>query len=47
MSESKKEVSGNENPEYDAPKIEEVVSPSDLEREVQYAGFPISGPRGA
>jgi hypothetical protein len=25
--------------EYDAPKIEEVVTPQSLEREVQYAGF--------
>jgi hypothetical protein len=42
MDEMKKEVSKSEHPEYDAPRIEEVMTPSDLEREAQYAGTPIS-----
>jgi hypothetical protein len=27
---------------YEAPMIETVISPADLEREVHYAGFPVS-----
>lgn len=30
------------SPSYEAPQIETVVTPSDIEREVHYAGFPIS-----
>ena len=32
-----------ENPKYEAPKVEEVLSAKDIEREVLYAGTPISG----
>ena len=30
-------------PSYEAPAIEEIMTPSELEREVHYAGFP-TGP---
>lgn len=39
MSEDRNEVKPNDEVEYDAPKIEEVVTAGRLEREVQYAGF--------
>ena len=42
VSDQNKEAAANKTPEYDAPKIEEVVTPGDLEREAQYAGIPNS-----
>ena len=39
MSDQDKDLPKNEKPEYEAPKVEEVVTATDLEREVQYAGL--------
>jgi hypothetical protein len=39
VSDEQNEVTTNNEVEYDAPKIEEVVTAGRLEREVQYAGF--------
>jgi hypothetical protein len=33
--------------EYEAPKIESVITSGDMEREVHYAGNQFSGPQGA
>jgi hypothetical protein len=38
VSDKDKETTANEKPDYEAPKVEEVVTATDLEREVQYAG---------
>lgn len=48
MSDQKKDSTSMESEtssEYAAPKVETVVTPKDLEREVQYAGFASQGPR--
>ena len=29
---------------YEPPRIERILTPEDLEREVQYAGFNLTGP---
>lgn len=44
MSDSENTPAASEDqfPEYEAPRIEMMVSSSDLEREVHYAGQPIS-----
>lgn len=41
------EKEGQQNPEgYEAPEIEEVLRAEELEREVHYAGTPVSGGGG-
>ena len=42
MNDKNNDTPVNNEPDYEAPKVEEVVTPSSLEREVQYAGLPIS-----
>lgn len=45
VSEPDKKAPANNKAEYDAPRIEEVVTAADIEREAQYAGSFISQQR--
>lgn len=40
MNQQDNEAGSASSPEYEAPRIESVVTPEDMEREVHYAGAP-------